>query len=54
MFSCPICGSDLEELSACGSVAYFCNRCNQQVSKQKIIKKIQVQEVSQPNVEEQG
>ncbi|SIR42731.1 zinc-ribbons [Aeromonas sp. RU39B] len=34
--SCPDCGEPLERLKACGAVDYFCNRCNQLVSKSRV------------------
>ncbi|GAA4497735.1 zinc ribbon domain-containing protein [Pseudaeromonas paramecii] len=30
---CPDCDSELERVQACGAVDFFCNRCNNLVSK---------------------
>ncbi|MEI8632385.1 zinc ribbon domain-containing protein [Vibrio sp. PP-XX7] len=30
---CPDCQAELEKLSACGAVSYFCNSCNELKSK---------------------
>lgn len=32
---CPKCDSELEKLVACGAANYFCNRCNELVSRSK-------------------
>lgn len=33
---CPKCEAELEKLQACGSVSYFCNRCNEMKSKSAV------------------
>ncbi|MEL3919148.1 zinc ribbon domain-containing protein [Aeromonas enteropelogenes] len=33
---CPICQQELERLKACGAVDYFCNHCNNLVSKRAV------------------
>jgi hypothetical protein len=32
---CPDCGVEMEKLQACGSVSYFCHRCNELKSKSR-------------------
>ncbi len=34
---CPDCKNPVEVLKACGCNDYFCNHCNQLVSKRKVI-----------------
>lgn len=34
---CPDCLNDVEIIKACGCTDYFCNHCNQLVSKRKAI-----------------
>ena len=36
-YYCPKCHEALEEVSACGSVSYFCNKCNELVSRSKML-----------------
>jgi Protein of unknown function (DUF1407). len=36
-YFCPDCLSELEEISGCGSVSYFCNKCNCLISKKRIL-----------------
>ncbi|MDV3428010.1 MAG: zinc ribbon domain-containing protein [Bacillota bacterium] len=36
-YYCPECFSELTEISGCGSVSYFCDKCNCLISKKKII-----------------
>ena len=43
-FYCPDCKSQLEELSACGSVSYFCNKCNLLISKKRILTEDKIKE----------
>ncbi|MFQ2222545.1 zinc ribbon domain-containing protein [Aeromonas enteropelogenes] len=33
---CPTCQQELERLKACGAVDYFCNHCNNLVSKRSV------------------
>ncbi|MGL5637714.1 MAG: zinc ribbon domain-containing protein [Cetobacterium sp.] len=37
---CPDCGSGLEKLAACGSLSYWCNKCNELKSRKAIIQKL--------------
>lgn len=39
---CPDCKSELETISACGSVSYFCNKCNLLISKKRILSEEEV------------
>jgi transcription initiation factor TFIIIB Brf1 subunit/transcription initiation factor TFIIB len=39
---CPDCKSELEVISACGSVSYFCNKCNLLISKKRILSEEEV------------
>lgn len=34
---CPDCHQPVEEIKACGCRDYFCNHCNQLVSKRRVI-----------------
>lgn len=34
---CPTCRQELERLKACGAVDYFCNHCNNLVSKRAVL-----------------
>lgn len=36
-YYCPECKKELEELSGCGAVGYFCNSCNKLISRKKIL-----------------
>ena len=36
-YYCPVCKSKLEVESGCGSVSYFCNKCNKLISSSKIL-----------------
>lgn len=36
-WTCPDCGDRLEIIKACGCQDYFCNTCNQLVSKRRAI-----------------
>jgi hypothetical protein len=36
-FYCPTCNGELEMLSGCGAVGYFCNHCRKLVSRQKML-----------------
>ncbi|TCS43787.1 zinc-ribbon domain-containing protein [Reinekea marinisedimentorum] len=47
---CPKCNSELEELRACGAVNYFCNSCNELVSKRSVI---DTEKAEEENKEEQ-
>ena len=35
---CPKCNHEVEVIKACGCQDYFCNHCNELVSKSKVIK----------------
>lgn len=50
-FCCPKCNSQLEEIAACGSVSYFCNHCNELVSRSQMLKEedIKTEEISNNN-----
>lgn len=37
IFYCPECKSELEEISGCGALAYFCHTCKKLISKKKIV-----------------
>jgi len=37
VYYCPNCRSELEEISSCGSVGYFCNKCNELISRKRIL-----------------
>jgi len=34
---CPTCNGELEMLSGCGAVGYFCNHCRKLVSRSKML-----------------
>lgn len=36
---CPVCRGELEMLSGCGAVGYFCNHCRKLVSRSKMLTK---------------
>lgn len=36
-YYCPECNLKLEKIVGCGSVGYFCNKCNKLVSKKRIL-----------------
>lgn len=36
-YYCPTCSKELEMLSGCGAVGYFCNHCRKLVSRQKML-----------------
>ena len=36
-YYCPTCNEELEMLSGCGAVGYFCNHCRKLVSRQKML-----------------
>jgi len=38
---CPVCDEKLEVLKACGAVDYYCNHCNNLVSKRKVVKRLE-------------
>lgn len=39
---CPECKSKLEKISGCGSIGYFCNKCNKLISRKRILTEEQV------------
>ena len=44
VYYCPDCSSKLEEISGCGSVSYFCNKCNLLISRKRILTEEQIVE----------
>lgn len=36
-YYCPKCSGELERLSGCGTVGYFCDKCKCLISKSKIL-----------------
>ena len=36
-YYCPNCKEELEMLSGCGAVGYFCNHCRKLISRQKML-----------------
>jgi transposase-like protein len=42
IYYCPNCSSELEKISSCGSVGYFCNKCNELISRKRILSKKQL------------
>ncbi|MGL5088506.1 MAG: zinc-ribbon domain-containing protein [Cetobacterium sp.] len=38
---CPECGSELEKLAACGSLSFWCNKCNELKSRKTVIYKVE-------------
>ncbi|MFA9396720.1 MAG: zinc-ribbon domain-containing protein [Clostridiaceae bacterium] len=44
-FYCPDCKKELERISACGSVSYFCNNCNKLISRSKMLSKDDIKDV---------
>ena len=37
IYYCPTCDGELEMLSGCGAVGYFCNHCRKLVSRKKML-----------------
>lgn len=46
---CPKCKSELEQLKACGAVNYFCNSCNELVSKSAVLETPEKAESNKPS-----
>lgn len=44
LYYCPECKSKLEEISGCGSVSYFCDKCKKLISRQRMLTEEQVKE----------
>ena len=44
-YYCPTCNEELEMLSGCGAVGYFCNHCRKLVSRQKMLAEPAVESV---------
>ncbi|MGL5989399.1 YfgJ family double zinc ribbon protein [Cetobacterium sp.] len=38
---CSECGSELEKLAACGSLSFWCNKCNELKSRKTVIYKVE-------------
>ncbi|MGL6120504.1 MAG: zinc-ribbon domain-containing protein [Fusobacteriaceae bacterium] len=38
---CSECGDKLEKLAACGSLSFWCNKCNELKSKKTVIYKVE-------------
>lgn len=36
-YNCPDCTTELNEISGCGSVNYFCNECKKLISKSRVV-----------------
>lgn len=51
VYYCPDCYSELEEISGCGALAYFCDKCRKLVSKKKILTE---EELQNPQVNSAG
>jgi zinc-ribbons len=49
-YYCPTCKEELEMLSGCGAVGYFCNHCRKLVSRTKML--LEPTEVPQVDIEE--
>ena len=43
-FYCPECKSKLEKISGCGSVSYFCQKCNSLISRKRILSEKEAKE----------
>lgn len=43
-YYCPHCQSELEEISGCGAISYFCNTCKKLISKKLILSKEELEE----------
>ncbi|MDX9870821.1 MAG: zinc-ribbon domain-containing protein [Clostridia bacterium] len=43
VYYCPECRNELEEISGCGSVSYFCHTCKKLISRKQIITKEEAQ-----------
>jgi len=47
---CPTCNGELEMLSGCGAVGYFCNHCRKLVSRSKMLDEpMREEQQKQPN-----
>jgi hypothetical protein len=47
---CPTCNGELEMLSGCGAVGYFCNHCRKLVSRSKMLDSPMLKELQEePN-----
>jgi hypothetical protein len=51
-YYCPTCNGELEMLSGCGAVGYFCNHCKKLVSRKKMLAEPS-KTLDQPNTEKQ-
>ncbi len=49
-YYCPACNGELEMLSSCGAVGYFCNHCRKLVSSSKMLS----EPVEEPLADTQG
>jgi|GEM_PF-738729 len=45
IYYCPECKNELEELSGCGVVGYFCNSCKKLISRKKMLTEEELQKV---------
>ena len=50
-YYCPKCSEELEKLSGCGAVGYFCNRCRGLVSRSKMLNREEMEKNSCGKVE---
>lgn len=44
---CPVCKGELEMLSGCGAVGYFCNHCRKLVSRSKMLSEADLQKAGE-------
>jgi hypothetical protein len=44
---CPACKGELEMLSGCGAVGYFCNHCRKLVSRSKMLSEEDLREAGE-------
>ncbi|WP_461204280.1 YfgJ family double zinc ribbon protein [Clostridium sp. DL1XJH146] len=48
-YYCPNCFEELEEVSGCGSVSYFCNECKKLISRKIIIDENEMENINKNN-----
>jgi len=48
-YYCPTCNGELEMLSGCGAVGYFCNHCRKLVSRQKMLSEPEAEPEATPD-----
>ncbi len=52
-YYCPNCFEKLQEVSGCGSVSYFCNKCKKLISRTSMLKENELEKNKNKNSESQ-